>query len=338
MLNMWKIWPCCLKSWDKDKDKGKRKRSDNDNKRSNKHSKKEETNEGEEEEEVITLNVEEQTQAPQEESEASSRFFDASEEGQYYNFNSDNTYNMHAEINEPVCYYDCFADSATSSHVTNKRDIFITYQPLHNMSVVGVGRLKAKAKGRGTIKLESRFNNKIYILRLKNVLHIPTNKNNLISLGKWDTAGGRYIGGGGKIILEDKHKTAVAIGMKIDNNLYKMKLKTCIPCENNIKTSSQHLQAYTMTESTQNWETWHKRYGHVGYTGLQKLLDHKMVNGLTVDTNSTKPDCETCIQAKLGFRTGNPGVFRRYPYPNPSLPIPMGWGTGLSVNGSRVLH
>ena len=38
----------------------------------------------------------------------------------------------------------------------------------------------------------------------------------------------------------------------------------------------------------------------------------------------------------LGFCTGNPGVFRRNPYPNPSLPVPWLWGTGLSVMGLRV--
>ena len=34
----------------------------------------------------------------------------------------------------------------------------------------------------------------------------------------------------------------------------------------------------------------------------------------------------------LGFHMGNPGVFRSNPYPNPSLPVPRLWGTGLSIN------
>ena len=68
------------------------------------------------------------------------------------------------------------------------------YETLQNTSVIGIGKLKAKAEGKGTVKLESRYNNKTYILKLQNVLYIPTNRNNLLSLGKWDAAGGPYIG------------------------------------------------------------------------------------------------------------------------------------------------
>ena len=66
----------------------------------------------------------------------------------------DNSYSRD-EINEPIIYYDWFSDSATSTHVTNKHDVFISYTPLHNTSVIGVGRNKAKAEGKGTIELIS---------------------------------------------------------------------------------------------------------------------------------------------------------------------------------------
>jgi hypothetical protein len=52
------------------------------------------------------------------------------------------------------------------------------------------------------------------------------------------------------------------------------------------------------TEHAQSWETWHKRYGHIGYTGLQKLLDNKLVDGFVVDTASAKPDCVTAPRGR----------------------------------------
>lgn len=86
-------------------------------------------------------------------------------------------------IDERVLYYDWLADSATTSHVTNRHEAFITYQPLEAMMVAGVGNVKAKAEGRGTIEIVSYCDSHKYILTLEDVLYIPNNRNNLISLG-----------------------------------------------------------------------------------------------------------------------------------------------------------
>src|SRR6267154_6049340 len=62
--------------------------------------------------------------------------------------------------------------------------------------------------------------------------------------------------------------------------------------------ASESSQSFAGTESAQSWETWHKHYGHIGYSGLQKLLDNNMVKGLQIDTNTPKPDCVACTEAK----------------------------------------
>ena len=211
--------------------------------------------------------------------------------------NSDNSYSRD-EINEPVIYYDWFSNSATTSHITNKHDIFITYEPLHNTTVIGVGQIKAKSEGKGTVDLISQHNNKEYILRLHNVLYIPTNRNNILSLGKWDAAGGCYIGGGGQIILKNKNGVTVASGTKISNHLYKMKFKTRLPHAANTIALTNNPETFVITEPMQNWETWHRHFRHVSYTGLQNLYNKKIVKGFTIDINTPKPDCEACIQAK----------------------------------------
>ena len=46
--------------------------------------------------------------------------------------------------------HDWLADSATTSHITNQRSAFTTFQPLTNTSVRGVGDVTTKAKGCGT--------------------------------------------------------------------------------------------------------------------------------------------------------------------------------------------
>ena len=68
---------------------------------------------------------------------------------------------------------------------------------------------------------------------LEDVLYISTNKHNLISPGRWDKAGGRYVGGDGKINLVTKNGKHVATGNKINDNLYKMQITT-YHCNNNL--------------------------------------------------------------------------------------------------------
>ena len=321
--------------WERDKGKRKNGRGDHDNGRSRKK-KKREVNEIEEEhdsDELVSMNIEGTytlAQGSPRKGGTSPPSFEEDDEIEYYNYNG-STYNTN-EIDEPVAYYDWFGDSATSSHVTNQRDIFLTYQPLRNTSVIGVGKLTAKVEGRGTIELKSRYNNKTYILRLHNVLHIPSNRNNLISLGKWDAVGGRYIGGGGKIILEDKNGNPVTAGTKIDNHLYRLNLETRKPRENLPSDRLEGLRVFN-TEETLNWETWHRRFGHIGYSGIQKLVDLKMVDGLSVDTESAKPDCEICVQAKQSIKPFD-GIPDRKSKPGELTHIDL-WGKYdiASING-----
>ena len=51
-------------------------------------------------------------------------------------------------------------------------------------------------------------------------------------------------------------------------------------------------------ETPKSWEIWHQRFGHISYKGLQQLLDENLVEGLAVDTQSPKPDCTACTEAK----------------------------------------
>jgi len=61
---------------------------------------------------------------------------------------------------------------------------------------------------------------------------------------------------------------------------------------------------YTLStyEPKQSWEIWHKCYGHVSYTGLKKLVNQKLVDGLTVNTTAPPPDCIRCTEAKQSIK------------------------------------
>jgi len=159
--------------------------------------------------------------------------------------------------------------------------------------VTGVGGKKAAAIGRGTVTLISNCNGVNWTLKLEDVLHVPGQKNNLISLGRWDKAGGTYLGGDNKIILITKDGKQVAEGTRLKNFLYGMNVT-----RRSSSMAIESSQTFEGTENAQSWETWHKRYGHIGYSGLQKILDNNMVEGLEIDMNTPKPDCVACTEAK----------------------------------------
>jgi hypothetical protein len=79
----------------------------------------------------------------------------------------------------------------------------------------------------------------------------------------------------------------------MDKHLYKMDVTTKRPL------ALQQTEGTFVNEpKALNWETWHKQYGHVRYSGLQKILEGKMVDGFNVDDQMDKPDCVTCTEAK----------------------------------------
>jgi len=61
---------------------------------------------------------------------------------------------------------------------------------------------------------------------------------------------------------------------------------------------SEYKFSFNANTSALSWEIWHQRFGHVGYSGLQKLLDNTMVEGLHVDMRSPRPDCVACTEAR----------------------------------------
>jgi len=90
-----------------------------------------------------------------------------------------------SESGETLLWYDWLADSAATSHVTNQRNAFKTYEPFKNGKgeVHGVGDIATRAEGQGTIELESKIDRETYIITLKGVLYILMTQNSLISLG-----------------------------------------------------------------------------------------------------------------------------------------------------------
>ena len=245
--------------------------------------------------------------------------------GEYYNMNK--SYDDPCEINEQVGYYEWLADSGMTLHITHRCDAFSQYMPIPLIPIAGVGGKRAHAIGRGTIHLHSKCDGYLHTLQLNNVLHMPTNKNNLFSLGSWEEVGRRFYGRFGKLLLITNEGTAIARGNKVTNKLYKMKFTLAPPTQSEF--------TFVTSTSVPTWETWHRRYGHVSYSRLWKLLDLGLVDRFEINVHSPKPDCMPCTEAKLSKAPYGPATIRETD-PGQLTHIDL-WGkyNTASINGNR---
>jgi hypothetical protein len=205
-------------------------------KRKRKEKAKEANNKKAKQEQTLTANEDTQTHASIEEvvdekeehlafqGKGETMKFDVPDEEEYVGLDE---YDPAGIIEDQVLYYDWLADSATTSHITNQREALTNYKPAHGITVAGVGNAKTTVQGRGTVELESKCEGRKFVLQLDNVLYIPTNRNNLLSLGRWEASGRKYIGEGGKITMINERGVPVATGNRIKNHLCKMDVKLC---------------------------------------------------------------------------------------------------------------
>lgn len=116
---------------------------------------------------------------------------------------------MNKDSDEHVsfCFGQWVANSATMSRITNRRHAFTEYTPLQK-KLSGIGKVPVKAIGRGTVEIMKKVGNKAVHLLLRDILHVPTAGNNLLSISRLDEQGGRAIIGKGQIsLLNEKHHT-----------------------------------------------------------------------------------------------------------------------------------
>ncbi len=199
--------------------------------------------------------------------------------------------------------------------------------------VTSVGGTKVVVEGRGTVDLISKCEGRTHALQLQHVLHIPTNKNNLISLGKWDSAGRSYQSNQGILKLITKRGITIAVAKRVENNLYKIQVGV-----REIATKPHTQDKYEMFMTIKpfpSWETWHKRFGHVSYSRLQKLWEKNLVYGFNVNTQMPKPDCVVCTEAKQNEEPHNKEIHRQT-RPGELTHIDM-WGQYeiASINGHQ---
>ena len=197
--------------------------------------------------------------------------------------------------------YEWVADLASTVHVMHQRNAFATYGPVPKISITGMGGIKAFVVGMGTVYLNAEYEGNMITLQLNNVLHIPGNQRNLMSIPLWEEPAGRGAHFKDHQVVLTMNKTAqkagtpIAKGLKINSKLYRIPFKLApSPDSQSIK----DILCFSTTKPSTPWEVWHRRFGHIAYSGLKMLARLDLVEGLEVNPRSPQPDCIACTEAK----------------------------------------
>lgn len=122
----------------------------------------------------------------------------------------------HQDKNLSLCYH----DSGASHHIFSDRSIFENYRAIDALPVKGFGStLTTSAIGIGDMYIKSTCQGRSYVLKLSNVLHVPTARLNLVSQGRLERKSIHCHSGDGRMSLF-MNGDQVVQGRLTPNNLF----------------------------------------------------------------------------------------------------------------------
>lgn len=182
-------------------------------------------------------------------------------------------------------------DTGAAWHITSDKSKFITFKQVEDDDehVVRIANgTRIKARGWGSVHVPGDPNGKWTGVTLKEVYYMPGFKVNLISIG---------------CLL--KKEATVEFNANKASVFYKGRLVLEAPTINNtwgVPAGAPPRVAMSAQADKETPELWHRRYAHLGYDNLAKLVEQDMVNGINLDPTTIKDAsnrvCEPCVLAK----------------------------------------
>ena len=183
---------------------------------------------------------------------------------------------------------DWLADTAASTHIARNKQDFITYSEGSSEIAGIVPGASLKTKGRGSVTLEFKVNEKVYSVVLRDVKHAPEAPNNLISVGRLTGNGHSALFTPVGVQFKERSGTIFGMGRKV-GNMYQMRAR--------VKKAGQKQDFIAVTHG-RTWDKWHRILGHVNHWTIKILKTNNLVTGLDVDESQAPTQCTACVQSK----------------------------------------
>lgn len=161
-----------------------------------------------------------------------------------------------------------FLDSGCSNHMCGDSSLFSEIEEGVKRIVRLGNHTQMKVMGKGSVRLSIQGVSHL----VQDVFYVPDLKNNLLSIGQLQEKGLAVL------IKENQckiyHPTK---GLIIQSNMTSNRMFVLV----SNKQSDNKLVMCLQTDDTQDLsQLWHRRYGHLSYSGLKSLKNKEMVKGL----------------------------------------------------------
>ena len=183
-----------------------------------------------------------------------------------------------------------WVDTGANVHVCADISMFTSYQARGSSVMMGNG-LHATVRGVGTVDLKFTSGK---IVQLKNVLHVPSIKKNLVSGSRLMKDGFKLVFESNKVVLS-KYGTFVGKGYECEGMLRFSLEDFCDNVVNHVSTSVNETNV------------WHSRLCHVNFGCMTRLADMSLIPKFTFVKGSK---CHACVQAKQPRKPHKPAKER----------------------------
>lgn len=181
-----------------------------------------------------------------------------------------------------------YIDSGCTDHMVSEKSCFTDLMMLENPIKIAVAKNDSflLAMGVGNIEVFSNVRNEKIKCKIANVLYVPQLRKNLLSVKKLEMYDVKVIFENGQVKLTDKKNRILGIGTR--KNLYEISFEVC------------NAECLNIENYDNDFMKWHKRYAHIGFTGLKEMIKRKMVIGIDENIKLHQVEfCEPCVSAKM---------------------------------------
>lgn len=183
-------------------------------------------------------------------------------------------------------------DSGCTAHMCGNRNSLTNFEKPTIGKVNLANKSSIDIAGRGSVSLNVYSDGLTKRVDLKNTLHVPDLRTNLLSVGKMCDKGLKVIfETDGASVINREGKTVLRAD-RVNGGLYYVRASLL---ESNANAEWDGGMSSKMSLA----EIWHRRMGHINYRDLQKCHREDAVKGMTVDKWKEDTRCEICIRGKM---------------------------------------